>query len=342
MLSRKPISFDGSHMRSNVSVARLAGFGFELPGERLQLSNYIQNAEALSRLEVLGQQFTFKAQSNSTVLAISAAARALEAASTKPDDIGLIISAPSLLTAYGFEIPAVAARAALKLRNAECLNIAQGCVGMLTGLRIAARHVAEYGTAALVLTGCMASTITEEMSHGAFFWGDAGGAVVVRGDQGPGLHLAAYAEVSAEESWDAMQIPFGDDVNHAQGSHKITVAFPNARSRAEYVGAERNRFHGILKRLLASSQLEPSDLETLFLPSTGRNRAASLLGDDPVLLSRVGTDFSWPHLGGIDVFLFLDKYLRQRRPDGSGWYALLSPAFTAQWAGILLKEQSHS
>ena len=115
--------------------------GFHLPGERIDLASLGISDAMRAKLKDLGQRFTYRSDSDSTALAVAAARDALADSGTPARRIGLVISAPTLLPAYGFEIPAVALRAVLGLDNAETLNISQGCVGVFTALREAYRYL---------------------------------------------------------------------------------------------------------------------------------------------------------------------------------------------------------
>jgi len=62
-----------------------------------------------------------------------------------------------------------------------------------------------------------------------------------------------------------------------------------------------------------------------------------LLGRVPDLLDKVGTDFRFAHMGGVDTLFFLQKHLDTTPPKQTAWYLALTPGFTAQWGGVLLK-----
>lgn len=320
--------------------ARIASFGFHFPGKPIDLASLPLEKSERDRLPKLGQKLTYASQIDSTELMVAAARDALARSGVAAEDIATVISAPSLITSYGLEIPAVAIRAALGLKRAECLNIAQGCVGALRGIHLARQLLLaepERGDI-LVVTSCRASQLTHNFNHGAFFWGDAGAAVLVTARPGPGLHVAAYAERSADSEWGAMRIPFGDLEPHAldNGQPSIGIHFSSPDAQFDYVRGEQERFSAVLRELIGRAAPEKPDLEALFLPSTGQNRVKSLFSDDKAFLQTLKTDFSYAHFGGVDPIFSLSTYLDQRPVDGEGLFAVLSPAFTAQWAGLLL------
>ncbi|MHA1598072.1 MAG: hypothetical protein ACTSV1_05055 [Alphaproteobacteria bacterium] len=314
---------------------RLKALGFHLPGERIGLDGIDMTSHLRDRLADIGQEFTYRSDGSSTELAIAAAADAMTRAASAPADIGLVISAPTLLTSYGFEIPAVAVRAALGLNNADCLNVAQGCVGFLAAMRLASQFLkTEPGRGdVLVVTACQASTLTEGFSHGAFFWGDAGAACVVTAEPGDGLHVAAYAEKSSTRDWGAMRLDEG-------AVPRIIVDFPDARAQADYIMGEQERCGALIDSLLGAADLTEADVDAVLLPSIGKNRVPLLLAGHKSLKEKVKTDFRFAHMGGVDVLFFLSRLLDKNPPSGESWYLAMTPAFTAQWGGLLLRHDS--
>ena len=322
----------------------IRGFGFCLPGNPVPLANDGSPPERRRLLEKLGQEFTHHAETGSTDLMIAASREALANAGTAPGDIATVITAPSLLTSFGLEIPAVGIRMELGLSGAECLNLGQGCVGILRGLQLGAQFLAlrPDGGDVLVVTGCRASTITKDDSHGSFFWGDGAAAVVLTTNAGPGVRFVDYAERSAEAGWDAMRVAFGDgrpsDVCAAPDDFRITVEFANTEQQLAYIEAENRLFTSVVEDLLKRHDLSENDIDALFLPSFGRNRLSKLMAGLDTLRERVATDFRYGHMGGVDDILFLRRYLDRRPRDKESWLMAMTSAFTAQWAGVLLRD----
>lgn len=182
---------------------RLREMAFHLPGQQIPLDSVEIDGELREKLAGSGQEFTFQSNEDSTQLAITAARDAMSRADMDPANIGLVISAPTLLSSYGFEIPAIALKAELELEKADCLNIAQGCVGFLVAMKIAAQFLRCEPTRGdvLVVTACKASSLMDNFTHGSFFWGDAAAAAIVTSEPGQGIHIEAYREVSSDQDW---------------------------------------------------------------------------------------------------------------------------------------------
>lgn len=324
---------------------RIRGLGFHLPGRPIALVDVDMPADLRERLKDTGQEFTYRADVDSTALTIAAAEQAMAAARTEPKDIGLVISAPTLLTSYGLEIPAVAVRAVLGLRKAECLNVFQGCVGFLAALRLAAQFIrAEPDRGrVLVVTACRASSLVDNFSHGPFFWADAAAAAVVTAGGDEGLYVESYAEKSSDMDWGAMRLRHGDGPDfrscNPEDDLRITVDFPDPRAQADYIAGEQERCGALIDSLLAAGGLSESDIEAVFIPSIGRNRVPLLFEARPELQDKIETDFRYAHMGGVDVMFFLNQHLKKTRPVGEKWYLALTPAFTAQWGGILIRHK---
>jgi 3-oxoacyl-[acyl-carrier-protein] synthase III len=326
--------------------ARLRSLEFYLPGEPIDLDGLSISDEMREKLPGIGQEFTFRSTADSTAMSITAARLALEKSGLTPDDIGLVISAPTLTTSYGFEIPAIAVRAALSLDRAECLNVAQGCAGFLAGMRLAGQFLAvdeDLGNV-LVVTACKASTLMDDFNHGAFFWADAAAAAILTKDGGPGLHLRAYGEKSSDQDWGAMRLRHGDHQSYAVCSPaedlKLTVDFTDARAQMDYIVGEQTRCDGLISSLLTVDGLESADIDAVFMPSIGANRIPHLLSVNEDLRAKVASDFRYAHMGGVDVMFFLDKHLRDHPPVKPARYLALTPAYTAQWGGVLLAYES--
>ena len=325
---------------------RLRSLGFHLPGQPISLSEIHSSKGMLELMATAGQEFTYRTEGSSTELAIVAARDAMEKAGLQGKDIGFVISAPTLLTSYGFEIPAIALRAELGLDDADCLNVSQGCTGFMVAMRLAGQFLqceADRGDV-LIVTACKASSLTEGFTHGSFFWGDAAAAAVVTGEQGVGLSMAAYSEVSSDQDWGAMRLRHGDatDFNSCRPGEdlRIAVDFPDQRAQMDYIAEERNRCKTLIDSLLGKAGLEESNIDALFMPSIGKNRMPFLLGDYPQLLGCLETDFRYAHMGGVDVMFFLQAYLEAHPPTENKWFLAMTPAFTAQWGGILVRHQN--
>jgi 3-oxoacyl-[acyl-carrier-protein] synthase III len=322
---------------------RIRGMGFTLPGSPIDLLSLDLTSNLRKRLDETGQEFTYSSKLNSTDLAISAAREAMNNADVNADDIGLIISAPTLLTSYGLEIPAISIQAALGLEQADCLNLSQGCVGLLAAIRLAGLFLkCELdGGNVLIVTACQASSLIDNFSHGAFFWGDGAGAIVVTSQPGKGLHAAAYAEKSSNVNWGAMRLRYGDGMHYSdcipERDLKIDVAFSDMRAQANYIMGEQDRCSAIIEALLCSANIAETDIDGLFFPSIGKNRVPTLLVNHRSLKPIVKSDFRQAHLGGVDVMLFLNQHLNDHPPAQKSWYLALTPAFTAQWGGILFR-----
>ena len=322
---------------------RIRGFGIHLPGPQISLADVDVSDDIRQRLRPTGQEFTYRAEGSSTDLAVSAARKALDSAGSKATDIGLVISAPTLLTGYGFEIPAVAVRAELGLENADCLNISHGCVGALAALRLAAQflHCEPDRGEVLVVTACRASSLVDGFTHGAFSWGDGAGAMIVTADTGPGLNVEYYAEQSSLADWGAMRIPYGDARDYSDWrpdqDFRINVDFPDHKAQIEYVMREKDRCGDLIDALTSAAGIDVVDVGAVFLPSFGKNRVPLLLERHQLLTERVSSDFRFAHMGGVDLLLFLETYLKQSPPDVSTWLLALTPAFTAQWGGVAFR-----
>ncbi len=322
---------------------RLRSLEFQLPGEPIPLADIDMTDDMREKLSGIGQKFTFRSDENSTEMSIVAARKALQSAGMEARDIGLIISAPTLSTSYGFEIPAIAIRVALGLENAECLNVAQGCVGFLAAMRLADQYLAtnEGRGDVLVVTACKASTLMENLTHGAFFWADAAAAAVLTRTPGAGLRVAAYGEKNSEQDWGAMRLRHGDARPHAScdpaDDLKVVVDFADDRAQMDYVVGEQSRCGGLIDTLLDAEGLDQDDLDALLLPSIGANRVPHLLGRHKAFSEKVRSDFRYAHMGGVDVMFFLDQYLKDNPPQHDARYIVMTPAFTAQWGGLLLR-----
>jgi 3-oxoacyl-[acyl-carrier-protein] synthase III len=322
---------------------RIRGFGFHFPGEPVAIASLPLTADEAKRLRRLGQETTYIASEDSTALMIRASRDALERNGVAASDLRMLISAPSLMTSYGLEIPAVAIRAALGSTNAQCLNIAQGCVGVLRGMDLAAQMLAAKpdGGDIMVVTSCRASSHTRNMNHGAFFWGDAAAAVILTASPGPGLEIVRYAEVSNIENWGAMRIAFGDAIDRLDQNRDeacmIQVEFDTAEGQIDYIRGEQRNFAVVVDELLSSQGLEQGDIEALFLPSTGKNRVPILLNDHRDLLKRMKTDLRYAHFGGVDPIFSLHQHLDREAPLAGTWQIVASPAFAAQWGSLLLR-----
>ncbi|MDP6174130.1 MAG: hypothetical protein QGF09_08205, partial [Rhodospirillales bacterium] len=184
----------------------------------------------------------------------------------------------------------------------------------------------------------------DQFTHGSFFWGDGAVAAVITAPGDRGLHYCAYAEANAGADWGAMRLDHGDGVPFAECAPardlKIIVDFPDIRAQADYISGEKDRCGSVIRALLEANELGEEDIAALFLPSIGKNRVPILLEDFPGLREKLGTDFRYAHMGGVDVMYFVHKHLAAGPPAQDEYYIALTPAFTAQWGGVLLNYQA--
>lgn len=324
-----------------MTAVRIRSLAPCLPGNPVSLDAL--DPEGAKRRRRLGQEIAHVSDGRSSTDLMVDAARALAAAD--PEGISRatqIISAPSLIPAFGFDIPSVAVADALDLGDAECLNLAQGCVGLLRGLdlaRLRLRADPESGDV-LIVTGCVASTITDRLSHGAYYWGDGALAVIVTAEPGPGFHVEAYAEKSSRAHFDAMRVPFGDsrpaDQWRTPEDLRIVADLPDAAAIDAYLKGETVRFTHVLTGLAAAAGAAPTDVAAIGLPAFGKNRLPVLFAELADLEERVVTDFRYGHMGGIDPLLFAERHRAGGHLKDGDLVVLMTAAFMAQWAGILL------
>lgn len=328
---------------SDTCRTRLVSRALYLPGEPVVLSDIGMSGEMREKLKGTGQEFTFRSDEDSTAMSLAAARAALERSGLEARDIGLVITAPTLTTSYGLEIPAIAIRTGLGLMRAECLNVAQGCVGFLASLRLANQFLLTEKNIknVLIVTACKASTMMDDMNHGSFFWGDAAAATVVTSAPGTGLKFCAYKEISSEQDWGAMRVKHGDhqspDACDPAKDLKVVVDFAEGRAQMDYIVGEQARCEGLIAGLLDAGGLTAEGLGALFLPSIGANRIPHLLSTDKRLRAKVKTDFRYAHMGGVDALFSLDLYLNSDPPAEPAFFIAATPAYTAQWGGVLLR-----
>lgn len=329
----------------NESEIRIRHIAFSLPHETIDLETLELSQEDHERLTRLGQRFSHQSDTDSTSLMIEAAKKAISILNDPAGQIGMVISAPSLISAFGLEIPAVAIRSKLRLEKAECLNLSQGCVGALRAIEMAATYLKARPELknVLVTIGCVASSLTLNLTHGGFYWGDGATAVLITSDPGPGLHFANYRESAAEKDWDAMKIRFGDgrpvEKCTSPEDFNIVVDFPDMRAQADYIAAELVHFDTVIEALMEKYSLRDEQIDALILPSFGQNRVEMLLRNHQSLKDRIKTDFSYGHMGGVDDFLFLDRYIGNSNIDNGSWIIAMTPSYTSLWGGILLNYQ---
>ncbi len=327
-------------MNSGGSLYKIESLKFYFPGERIELSSLDLNDHEQKLVEKSGQRFTYTSTNGSTALALEACKKSLE--NRNRDKIGLVISASSLLTSTGLEIPAISLRSDLKLLNAQCLNITQGCTGVLAGLKLAKYHILENPEEEVLLSVYSSSSnLMKNQNFGSFFWADGAGSFILRKDSGndpKGIHYLDYFECNSEKDQNAMRVNFGDQLGfHIEDAFKdlsIKTQFSGPRAQMDYIQGEIRRFQGTFDQILERNSLSENDIEGILVPSTGKNRLPNLFKGKEDLIDKVKGDFSMAHMGGVDPFITLNNIYEE---GVTGKFIILSPAFTAQWAGVLLE-----
>jgi 3-oxoacyl-[acyl-carrier-protein] synthase III len=313
---------------------------FSLPSQAVELTSFDLSEQEKKILMETGQEKTYLTHKGSTDLAISSAKNCLEHSNEDPKNIDLVISAPALITSYGLDIPAVAVGANLNLTNAQFLNIQQGCGGALIAIKIAAQHLEHCPEEkkVLVSTYSVSSSLMKNQNFGAFFWADGAASFLVSKKGKSNLMFRGYSEITSFQDWGAMHIPFGDskgiDDCNFPDDFQIQNVFKGVREKMQYIEGEVCRFQDCLNSLLEHEGISDKDLNGIFLPSTGKNRLPMLFKTKEHLLKILCVNHALAHMGAVDLFWNLKNYIDKMKLP-SGYFAMLSPTFTAQWSGVL-------
>jgi 3-oxoacyl-[acyl-carrier-protein] synthase-3 len=185
------------------SVCGVAAMGFYLPEKEVPLLALAKKAGIPDfKAKFVGAETVREAGADELPrqMAINAANAALRNGDIDPGEIDLIIYCGAGVSDYISPPSAGSISHAIRADRAMAFDLVQGCCGMLTGMQVAKAQIALNEGCAMVMlvTGDKWSQFTHHHAADSVFFGDGGGAVVLKKDHPDLRPLASEIKTNGE------------------------------------------------------------------------------------------------------------------------------------------------
>ncbi|MBW1644823.1 MAG: hypothetical protein JRJ56_00600 [Deltaproteobacteria bacterium] len=326
----------------------IAGLGFYLPAKKVPVLELAARAgipEFVARF--VGAETVREAEPAMlpTDMAIRAAAAALENAGLGPEEIDLIIYCGAGLGDYILPPSAGRIQDGIKAKNAACFDLGQGCGGMLTGLEVARGQLAlgDGCETVLLVTGDKWSAFTEHHAADAVFFGDGGGAVIVRRGHQRLQPLTGH-QVARGEYHDLWGIRAGG-LRHpasaatvAANEHLYRCLDPQ-RARHEFKEIYLAVMLATVRETLEKAGLRSADIAYFSMVNANLKVQELLLEQLEIPLARSSAAYlrQYGHFGSQDIFFNLDLAIRDGRLQPGDLIVMLTTGIGFSWVCSLIR-----
>lgn len=204
-------------------------------------------------------------------LAIAAGRRALAAAGTLPEEIGMVIVA-TISGDYSSPATAAIVQGALGIPGAVCFDLSAACSGFVYGLVVGCHAVSCGFSRKVLLIGSevLSRIVDPDDCDSAILFGDGAGAVVI-GEVPDGFGLLSTDAGTIGSEHEAIMVP--------AGGSRLPHSAETLADRLQYVRMDGNQVFMFAMRILGNSAmrameklgLSPEDI-ALFIPHQANRR----------------------------------------------------------------------
>ena len=332
----------------NKPVCGIAAMGFYLPEKEISLPELAEKAGIPSFVaEFAGARTVRQAAADELPgqMAISAAKTALQNGGINPLEIDLIIYCGAGVPDYIIPSSGGKVQAAIGAQRAMTFDLVQGCCGMLTGMQIAKAQIAldEGCNTVMLVTGDKWSQFTEHHAADSVFFGDGGGAVILR-KKARKLQPVASEVISRGEYNDLWGISAGGLCRPAsnetlQQNMHIYKCLDPERARHEfkeiYIPMMVEAVSGAMKK----AGIKPEEVAFFSMVNANLKVQELLLSQlgIPMELSSAKYLQQFGHFGSQDIFFNLDLAVQEEKISEGDYVVMLSTGIGFSWGSAVIK-----
>lgn len=333
---------------TNSDICGICAMGFYLPEKQVPLKELAQKAGIPEFVaEYAGARTVREAGPDEmpTDMAIRAARAALKNGDIDPASIDLIIYCGAGLPDYIMPSSAGRVQDAIGAKNAFGFDVVHGCCAMLTALEVAKAQIAlnEGVKTVMLAAGDRWSGFTHHHSADSVFFGDGGGAVILKKDH-PDLCPLRVEILTQGQFFDLWQIPAGGLRQPAsqqtldQGMHTYICA-DTERARHEFKEIYIPTMLGALNRVLGKCRLTPRQIDYFDMVNANlkvQEIVMKKMGLEPgkssaEYLKRYG------HFGGQDIFFNLDCAIGDQKVKKGDYILMLTTGIGFSWGAAVMQ-----
>lgn len=332
----------------NNKLCGIAAMGFYLPEKRVPLKELAQKAGIPDFVaEYAGAETVREAGPDEypSDMAAIAAKNALKNSSIDPLEIDLIIYCGAGVPDYIMPSAAGKIQHEIRAKKAFGFDLVQGCCGMLTGMQAAKAHIAlnEGIDTVMLVTGDKWSAFTHFHSADSVFFGDGGGAVILKKGH-PDLCPLGTEVLTKGEYNHLWSIPAGGLRHPAsqdtvtKGMHTYICADPE-QARHEfkdiYIPVMLETVHGALKKC----SLSPEQIDWFDMVNANLRVQEIVQKNLGIPIEQSSADYlkSFGHFGSQDIFFNLDMAVREKRIKKGDYIVMLTTGIGFYWGSAVLQ-----
>jgi len=331
-----------------VSPCGIAAMGFYLPekevpllalAEKAGIPDFVaQFAGAETVREAAADEFPGE-------MAIKAAQAALNNGNMDPGDIDLIIYCGAGVPDYISPPSAGNIQQAIGAHRAAAFDLVQGCSGMLTGLQVAKAQIAlgEGCDTVMLVTGDKWSQFTRHHSADSVFFGDGGGAVVLRKDH-PDLKPLASEIITRGEYHDLWGVPAGGLRQPASSDTlkkdmHIYQCLDPERARHEFKEIYIPVMVETVREAMKKAGITSTDVAFFSMVNANLKVQELLLEQLAIPMVKSSATYlkRFGHFGGQDIFFNLDQAVRDRKISKGDSVVLLTTGIGFTWGAAVIE-----
>lgn len=330
------------------SMCGIAAMGFYLPEKEIPLLELAEKAGIPAFVaEYAGARTVREAATDElpSRMAISAAKAALQNGGINPRDIDLLIYCGAGVPDYILPPSGGRVQAAIGAGQAMTFDLMQGCGGMLTGMQIAKAqiHLDEGCDTVMLVTGDKWSQFTHHHSADSVFFGDGGGAIIIKKDY-PKLQPLASEIISKGEYYDLWSVQAGGLRHPASGEtlrqdmHTYRCSDPE-RARHEFKEIYIPMMVEAVSGAMTKAGIKAENVAFFSMVNANLKVQELLLAQLDIPMERSSADYlqRFGHFGSQDIFFNLDLALRDGRIKKGDYVVMLTTGIGFSWGSAVIK-----
>ena len=330
------------------SECGIAAMGFYLPEKEIPLLDLAEKAGIPAFVaEYAGARTVREAAADElpSQMAIKAAEAALQNSDIDPKEIDLLIYCGAGIPDYILPPSAGKVQDAIGANQAITFDLAQGCCGMLTGMQIAKAQInlnEGYDTVMLV-TGDKWSQFTHHHAADSVFFGDGGGAVIIKKDH-PELHPLASNIISKGEYYDLWCVQAGGLQHPAssetlrQDMHTYQCIDPE-RARHEFKEIYVPVMLKTVLKAMRKAGIKREHVAFFSMVNANLKVQELLLSQLDIPLERSSAPYlqRFGHFGSQDIFFNLDLAVQDQKISKGDYIVMLTTGIGFTWGSAVIK-----
>ena len=330
------------------SICGIAAMGFYLPPKEVPLLELAEKAGIPSFVaEFAGAATVREADKNEfpAQMAVKAAEAALHNGGINPQDIDLIIYCGAGVPDYIMPPAAGGIQHAIGAHRAMAFDLVQGCCGMLTGMQIAKAQIAlgEGCDTVMLATGDKWSQFTHHHSADSVFFGDGGGAVVLRKNH-PHLKPVSSEIITRGEYHRLWCIEAGG-LRHPASSETIARdmhtyrCIDPERARHEFKEIYIPVMVETVQNAMKKAGITSRDVAFFSMVNANLKVQELLLSQLDIPLAQSSAEYlkRFGHFGSQDIFFNLDLAVQNQKINQGDYIVTLTTGIGFSWGSAVIR-----